>query len=345
MGKFITIVEIARQLGVSHSTVSRALRDNPRISKATRKKVQALAEELGYHANSMANQMSQGRSGIIGVIVPDLSIYFFPKVVEGIQETLEKQGYSMLLFNTQEKLESEVKAIDSCLKHRVDGVLAAISMQTKTFSHFDELIKCEIPLVFFDRVANFLPVPKVVANDHQAAYDATRFLIDSGCSRIAHITGSINLNNSNNRLYGYMDALKDSGFEVIESLIHYYEFEQSSIDKFLVRAVKNYPDFDGLFVFNDYVANYAVNVLSKLGVSIPQDLSVIGFSDEPVATYMTPQLSSVQQVSTRMGKLASEKIMSILDGSDAISDEKIVISQELVLRETTKGKVPGVGTK
>lgn len=133
-----------------------------------------------------------------------------------------------------------------------------------------------------------------------------------------------------------MDALKDNGFDIIEELIHYYEFEQSSIDEFLNRAVKNYPDLDGLFVFNDYVANYAVNVLNKIGLKIPDDISVIGFSDEPVATYMTPQLSSVQQVATIMSDLVSKKIISLLDGSELISDEKIIIKQELVLRETTK---------
>lgn len=165
-------------------TVSRALKDNPRISEATRKRVRKVADDLGYHPNSIGKQMRQGRSRIIGVIVPDLSIHFFPKIIEGIQSTLEKHGYSILLFNTEEKLGREEKAVKSCLGHRVDGVLAAISMQTKSFSHYEELLKCQIPVVFFDRVANFLPVPKVVTTDHQAAYDATSYLIDSGCKRI-----------------------------------------------------------------------------------------------------------------------------------------------------------------
>ncbi len=298
--------------------------------------VKNLAEKLGYHTNSMALRLSKGKSQLIGVIVPDLSISFFSKIVEGILETVQKEDYSILLLNTQESFEKEKEAVETCLKHRVDGVLAAITMQTKNFDHYERLIKYEVPLVFFDRVANFLPVPKVVANDHQSAFNATKHLIDSKCKCIAHITGSINLNNSNNRLYGYMDALAEHGLDVNESLIHYYEFEPSSIDKFLKKTIKKYPNLDGLFVFNDYVANYSINVLTKMGKKIPEDISVFGFSDEPVATYMTPQLSSVKQVASKMGRLAGQKMISILNYDEAVVNEKVVINPELILRETTK---------
>jgi len=337
MGKYVTVTEIAKQLGLSHSTVSRALSNNPRISKATREKVQELAKELGYHPNSMAHQLSHGKSLIIGVIVPDLSVSFFSKIVECIQVIVQKEDYCILLFNTMESLEKEQQAIETCLKHRVDGVLAAITMQTKTFEHYERLIRYEVPLVFFDRVANFLSVPKVVANDHKSAYSATKYLIDSGCQCIAHITGSINLNNSNNRLYGYMNALEDHGIEINESLIHYYEFKPLSIDGFLKKIIKKYP-LDGLFVFNDYVANYSINVLTKLGKKIPDDISVFGFSDEPIATYMTPQLSSVGEVASKMGRLAAQKLISIIKQEEAMVNEKIVIDPGLVIRGTTRLK-------
>lgn len=339
MGKYITITEMARQLGLSHSTISRALSNHPRISQTTRKMVQDLANELGYQANSTANQLSKGQSQIIAVIVPQLSIHFFSRVVESIQKVLNETEYSLLLFNTEESLKEEIRAVQTCLKHRVDGVLVAISKETKKFDHFEKLLKHEVPLVFFDRVANFLPVPKVIANDYQAAFNATKHLLDTGCTQVAHITGSINLNNSNNRLYGYLDALGSFQIPVNEALIHYYDFELSSIDKFLKKTLTKYPQLDGLFVFNDYVANYAVNVLSKLGKRVPEEVSVIGFSDEPVATYMRPQLSTVQQVASKMGELAAQKIISILGNHEPMVAEKIVINPELVLRETTKNLV------
>ena len=335
MGKFITITDLAKQLGISHSTVSRALADNPRISAHTKKRVRDLAKELGYQKNSTSHQLSKGKSQIIAVILPDLSIQFFSKVLEGINFVLRDSPYSILLFNTSESIDSEIKAIESCLKHRADGVLAAISMQTKSFEHFEKLIRHEVPLVFFDRVANFLPVPKVIVNDYQASFNATNYLIESGCKQIAHITGSKNLNNSNNRLYGYLDALTGKGIEINEKLIHYYDLKPASVDRFINQLILNFPNLDGLFVFNDYLANYAINLLKNLGKSIPNDISVIGFSDEPVATYMSPQLSTVEQIAHKMGALASQKIISILKHNEPVLDEKIIINPNLVLRETT----------
>ncbi|GAA0880820.1 LacI family DNA-binding transcriptional regulator [Algoriphagus jejuensis] len=339
MGKYVTITEIANQLNLSHSTVSRALSNHPRISAKTRALVQKLAEELEYRANSTAHHLSKGESQIIAVIVPQLSLHFYSKVVEGIQKVLRDTEYSVLLLNTDESLEEEIRSVDICLKHRVDGVLVAISRGTKNFDHFQKLLKHEVPIVFFDRVANFLPVPKVITNDYQASFDATNHLLNTGCSYIAHITASINLNNSNNRLYGYLDALASHNIKVRESLVHYYEFELSSIDKFLEKTLKKYPQLDGLFVFNDYVANYAINVLCKMGKRVPDDISVIGFSDEPVATYMSPKLSTVQQVAEKMGELSAQKIISILGKNEPMDSEKIVINPKLILRETTKNLI------
>lgn len=335
MGKYVTITQLAKELELSHSTVSRALNNNLRISEATRMKVQAYAKSRGYFVNSMAHQLSRGKSMIIGVIIPDLTISFYSIVLESLQKQLQKEGYSILLFNTRETLAQEVMAVETCLKHRVDGIIAAISIQSKTFDHFEKVIKHEIPLIFFDRVANFLPVPKVIANDHLGAYNATQYLIKSGCKNIAHITGSINLNNSNNRLYGYLDALKDHDMAVDESVIHYYEFDLYSIDKFLSEMISK-KHIDGLFVFNDYVANYAINYLSSIGAKVPEDVSVFGFSDEPIATYSTPQISTVEQVGEKMGLLASQKMVSILNNNESFVGEKIVINPKLEIRDTTR---------
>lgn len=335
MAKYITLKEIAHQLNLSHTTVSRALKNHPRISQETKEKVKKLAKEMGYIQNPHAQMMMNGQTKSIGVIIPDITIYFFSKIVETLQEKLSNEGYTLLLFNTQESEEKEKEAIKSCLSHRVEGVLAAISMSTKQHQHFEELLKHEIPLVFFDRVINFLPVPKVIADDYRASYEATKYLIDKGCRCIAHITASINLNNSNNRLYGYLDALKDNDIEVNEDLIHYYEMKPSSIEVFCHETLKSYPKLDGVTVFNDYVANNVITVLLDLGKKIPEDISVFGFSDEPIASYVHPQLSSVQQISPKMASLAAQKILSIIKHEEALSSEKILINQSLVIREST----------
>ncbi|UXP32633.1 LacI family transcriptional regulator [Reichenbachiella agarivorans] len=336
MGKYVTLKQLAQQLNLSHTTVSRALHDHPRISQATIQRVKQLADELGYVHNPNAQIMNRGKTKFVGVIIPDITIFFYSKIIETLQIELGRVGYSLLLFNTQENEAEERKAVQSCIEQRVAGVLAAISAGTKQHDHFEKILKHEIPLVFFDRVVNFLPVPKIIADDYRASYQANQYLIEKGCKCIAHVTASIHLNNSNNRLYGYMDALTDKGITVDEQLIKYYEMNPQSIERFLIKTIKNYPQLDGITVFNDYVANVVVNALLKLGKKIPDEISVFGFSDEPIASYMHPQLSSVQQVAPKMASLSAQKLLSIINQDEALTAEKIVINQQLVIRESTK---------
>ncbi|MEQ8241182.1 MAG: LacI family DNA-binding transcriptional regulator [Cyclobacteriaceae bacterium] len=336
MSSYVTIMDIAKELGVSHSTVSRALRDHPRISKKTIAKVKKLADERGYWSNDAVRNITQGHSGIIGIIVPDLSIPFFSRVLLNIQSELFKQNYSALVFNSAESAEAEKVSIEKCLMHRVDGIIAAITIETKDFSTYEKVLKQGVPIVFYDRVSNFLNVPKVVADDYVGSYNANKYLIEQGCKIIAHITGTINLNNSNNRLYGYLDALSENGLKANESLIHYYEFEPSSIDDFLKKVLAKYGHIDAISTFNDYTAYYAVQSLIRLGLKVPDNVFVIGFSNEPIATYMRPSLSTVEEVAPKMGTIAAQKMVSILNGSESLTSQKISILPGLILRETTK---------
>lgn len=335
MSKYVTITGIAKELGLSHSTVSRALRDHPRISKATTERVKKLASELGYWANDAVKNITQGQSRIIGIIIPDLSVPFFSKVLLNIQNELFKHHYSSLVFNCAESAEVEKESIEKCLMHRVDGIVAAITTQTKDFTIYEKVLKQGVPIVFFDRVANFLNVPKIVADDYEASYEANQHLISKGAKIIAHITGTINLNNSNNRLYGYLDALRNSDLESSEDLILYYEFKPDSIDKFISKVLTKYGHIDAISTFNDYTAYYAIECLQKRNIKVPGDVQVIGFSDEPIATYMRPRLSTVEEVAPRMGTLAAQKILAILNRSEEITGHKTSIRPELIIRETT----------
>ena len=336
MGKYVTIVDIAKRLGMSHSTVSRALNNHPRISQVTKERVRAVADELGYWPNDAASGFKKGMSKLIGVIIPDLSTPFFSIILENLQKTLSKSGYSVLLFNTRESFRIEIEAIRKCLNNRVEGILAAITKETSESKHYKEIIKQGVPLVFFDRVINSLPVPKVVIDDYHASFKVNEYLLKSGCKRIAHITGTINLNNSNKRLYGYLDALTNNGFEVNEELVFYYRFKPSSIEQFIKKILRQYPDLDGISVFNDYVAYHTIEALQKNGKKVPQDVSVFGFSDEPIASYTKPQLSSVEQVAPKIGKKAAKKMITILSENKQISNEQIEISPKLILRKSTR---------
>ncbi|MEQ8555093.1 MAG: LacI family DNA-binding transcriptional regulator [Cyclobacteriaceae bacterium] len=335
MGKYHTLNDLANLFGVAPSTVSRALKDNPRIGKSLRVKIQKKAKELGFRPNRFANILQTNKSRLIGMIVPDITLHFYMRIVKEVEHILSENGYELILANSNESGKLEKKIINRLIEQRVDGVLAAISFQTTNTDHFKELLNLNIPLVFFDRVDNFLPVPKIISDDYQAAFDAVTHLIKSGCSTIAHITGTKNLNNSNNRLYGYLDALQKHQIPVHDDLILYYKFDQTAIDKFLDKVTVKHPELDGIFVFNDYAANRATQHLLKIGKKIPEQISIIGFSDEPVASYMTPQLSTVQDISSKMGSMACDQLFHMID-NDVLLDEKHTISQELVLRGTTK---------
>ena len=335
MGKYHTLNDLAALFNVAPSTISRALKDNPRIGKELRLKIQNKAKQLGFRPNRYANILQTNKSHLIGMIVPDITLHFYMRIVKEVEQVLSASGYELILANSNESIKKEKKIIQRLIEKRVDGILAAISFETSKTNHFQELLDLKIPLVFFDRVDNFMPVPKIISDDYKAAYDAVSYLIKSGCSTIAHITGTKNLNNSNNRMYGYLDALQKHGLEVKDDLILYYKFDQSAIDKFLDKITIKYPNLDGIFVFNDYAANRATQHLLKIGKKIPDEISIIGFSDEPVASYMTPQLSTVQDISSKMGLMACEQLLNMID-NDVLPDEKHTISQELVLRGTTK---------
>ncbi len=337
MGKYSTISQLAESLGVSPSTVSRALKDHPKISKKTKQRIWEKAKEAGFYPNRYADVLRNNQTYLIGVLVPDLTLPFFSRVLSGIDSYLKGTGYSIVLGHSEENLEKEIELIDQFIMLRVDGVIAALSKESGQTQHFEKLLEQEIPLVFYDRVVNFLNVPRIVSNDYQAAYNAAEYLIKSGCRRIAHITASKNLNNSNNRLYGYMDALKNNGMDVNEELIYYFEFDHSTIERFLNDVLQTFPDLDGIFGFNDFVANTTINYLMKKGKKIPEEISVIGFSDEPIATYMTPQLSTVEDIAPAMGKEAGMAMLKLLKKQESVID-KIILDQNLILRQTTKNE-------
>ncbi len=335
MGKYATLTELAKSLGVAPSTVSRALQDHPRISKQMKELIRQRVMESGFVPNKYAQVLKDNRTRMVGVVVPDLTPNFYSRVLSAIYAQFHGTGYSIVLGHSEERLENEVELVEKFLSLRVDGVIAALSKESNHVRHFEKLIRQGIPLVFYDRVSHFLETPRIISDDYEAAFKATEHLIKTGCKTIAHITASRNLNNSNNRLYGYLDALKANGLDMQEDLIFYYEFDQSSIERFLQVVLMNHPNLDGLFVFNDYAAYTAIHHLLKLGKRIPDEISVIGFSNEPISDYMTPQLSTVGDIASTMGHESARVLLHNMEHEDQIMS-KVVLKQELVLKETTR---------
>ena len=343
----ITIHDIARELNFTPGTVSRALNDNPRISIETKRRVKKKAAELKYQPNKIASSLRSGKSHTIGVIIPSAQINFFGYVVHGIELMASLNGYSILLFQTEETTILEKKAIETFVNARVDGILASIAKETSDFSHYQELQKRHIPLVFFDRTNDKMKVPSVVIDDYKGAFMATEHLIGNGYTRIAHVSGPQHINGFRDRLNGYMDALKKHKIKVDKKLIYpgdlLIESGRAAVDYFF--RLTNIPD--AVFAVEDYTALGLIKGLKERKIKIPGEFGVIGFANENFDEHITPSLSSVDQRTVQMGKEALSLLMNIIAIKENKTvmkvQDKIILQPVMHYRDSSKGKqVPGI---
>ncbi|MFT5914286.1 MAG: LacI family transcriptional regulator [Flammeovirgaceae bacterium] len=335
----VTIKDIAAELGISPSTVSRALKDHPDISNATKKAVKELAEKWDYEPNSIALSLRSQKSNIIGVIVPQLVHHFFSTVISGIEDVAYSAGYNVMICQSNEKSEREVANIKALVSSRAEGLIVSFSKETEDFSHFQKLQKRGIPLVFFDRISEEMDTHSVIVDDFGGAFKATEHLIQMGRKRIAHLGGPDNLMISQNRSDGYVEALEQNKMKVDKSLIVSCEADESQLEagstgmKKLL-SLKKVPD--AVFANNDMVAIGAMRAIKEAGLTVPKDIAVIGYSDWPIASLMTPPLSSVAQPGYEMGKVAAEILINQIKnpGEEFDLDSKI-LETEVIAREST----------
>jgi LacI family transcriptional regulator len=337
----ITIKDIAAELGISPSTVSRALKDHPDISNSTKKAVKELAEKWDYEPNSIALSLRSQKSNIIGVVVPQLVHHFFSTVISGIEDVAYEAGYNVMICQSNEKYEREVADIKALVSSRAEGLIVSFSKETKDFSHFQKLQKRGAPLVFFDRISEEMDTHSVIVDDFGGAFKATEHLIQLGCKRIAHLGGPDNLMISQNRLDGYIEALEQNKMKVDKSLIINCEAGESEMEAGEVKMkellkLKKRPD--AVFANNDMAAIGAIRAIQQAGLNVPKDIAVIGYSDWPVASLMTPSLSSVAQPGYEMGKVAAEILINQIKnpGGEFDLDSKILETKVIVRDSTTK---------
>jgi LacI family transcriptional regulator len=337
----ITIHDIARELNLTPGTVSRALNDNPRISTETKRRVKKKAAELKYQPNKIASSLRSGKSHTIGVIIPSAQMNFFGSVVHGIELMASLNGYSVLLFQTEETTILEKKAIETFLSARVDGILASIAKETFDFSHYKELQKRHIPLVFFDRTNEKLKVPSVVVDDYKGAFLATEHLIQNGYTRIAHVSGPQHIKGFHDRLNGYLDALKKHKLKVDKKLIYpgdiSIESGRAAVDYFF--KLTEIPD--AVFAVEDYTALGFIKGLKERKIKIPGEFGVIGFANENFGEHITPSLSTVDQQTVQMGKEALGLLMNMItikEGKTNIElQDKIILKPLMQYRESSAG--------
>jgi LacI family transcriptional regulator len=334
-----TIHDIARKLNITASTVSRALKDHPRISTETKKAVLKTAEKLNYQPNHIAAALRNGKSNIIGIIVPTADRTFFSSVVRGIEEIANTSKYNVMICQTYDSYEKEMDTVEALLNARVDGIIASFAKNTTNFDHFLKVKERGIPLILFDRSNDALEVSHVVVDDFLGAYKATEHLIQQGCRRVAHFTNTRKISIYKERLRGYREALLDNGLPYDESLVVESNLQledgRNSMEQMLQRA--EIPD--GVFSASAYGILGAMQVLKEKGIRIPEEVALVGFSNEPFTSFTEQALTSVDQHSMRMGNAAAEIFLEeITSSNQKFIPQKIVLKPELIIRQSSLRK-------
>jgi LacI family transcriptional regulator len=332
----ITIHDIAEILGINSSTVSRALNNSSRVAQKTKDKVLKKATELGYQRNHLASNLRKSKTFTLGVIVPRISRHFFSSAIAGIEETAFKAGYNVIICQSLESLEREQSIIDTLLANRVDGVLISISMETENYNHFKGLQQRNIPFVFFDRHCNIPKNSKVVIDDFEAAYTATEHLIKQNSTKIAHFCGPQNLEIYKNRLKGYKDALKKNNIPFREELVITSSLMEDDGAKNIKKILALPYKVDGLFCANDVVAIGAIKYLKKLAITIPEEIAIVGFSNEITSSVIEPSLTTINQSGFEIGNIATNLLLDkISNDLKKQIHETIIVKTNLIERKSS----------
>lgn len=308
----VTIHDVAEKLNITFSTVARALNDHPSISEKTKKNVREIADKLGYTQNKLASSLRSGRTNIIGIMVPTLDRTFFSSVIVGIEKIMNQNGYNILLYQSNENLEHEKAGIETFLQSRVDGIVASISQETFDPTHFESILKRDIPLIFFDRHIKELKTPSVTIDDYKGGFIATEHLIKQGYKDIVHITAEEPLNIFKERLRGYKDALIAYSIPINEELIIKGKFSLEFGQSVIRRLVHQHIKFDAVFALEDFTAMGVIQELKNRRFLIPSEVGVIGFANEAFGKLVSPQLSSIDQQSHLMGEEVARLFLRVL---------------------------------
>jgi LacI family transcriptional regulator len=309
----VTIKDIARALNLSTSTVSRALRDSYEISPETKRLVMEYAERINYRPNPIALSLKGSSSRALAVIVPQIANNFFSQAINGIEAIAYNRGYHVIIFQTHESYERELANMQQAVSRRVDGLLLSLSSETSDVSHIRALQEQGLPLVLFDRVADELNVTQVVADNFGGAYAATSHLLQTGRRRIAHLTIPPYLSIAQERLAGYRAALEQYGVPYDENLVRYGTFGPDEADQLVDELLAQSPRPDAFFTASDRLALGCLSALRHRGISIPEEMSLIGFTNLQAAELLNPPMSTVTQPAQEIGQIAAERLIDLIE--------------------------------
>lgn len=333
----ITIHNLAYELKISASTVSRALNNNSRISEKTRQLVQKKAIEMGYRPNILAANLRSKKTNTIGVVVPRIDRYFFSSAISGIEDYAWTKGYNVIISQSNDLLVKEISCVHTLFNNRVDGLIISISMQTDEDKHLRLFSEKNIPILFFDRFCPTIDSDRILVDDFNSGYKITRHLIERGCKRIAHIAGPELLNIYKDRKDGYIKALTDAGIPIIEGYLEVTDLTKKEGIQAFTRLMNLPNPPDGVFCANDTTALSALEYCQKNNLKVPGDVALFGFSDEPFSVAVTPSLSTVKQPGYQMGFQAAQKIIHRIGNPRAIIPfEQIVLPTTLIIRDSSR---------
>jgi len=335
--KDITIYDLAEQLNISATTVSRGLQNHPAINEKTRKRISDLAAELGYRSNKFASNLRKQKTNTLGVIVPRLNSLFMSSVISGIERIANNAGYNLIISQSFEKEAKEQTNAKTMFNSRVDGLIVSLSSDTKDYSHFDTFIKKNIPVIFFDRIAEEVKSAQVLIDNFKAGYAVTAHLIAQGCKEILHITGNTTRNVYRDRMEGYQKALSDHNIMYQPDLVISNDLSEQAIKDTLVNDILKRQHLpDGLFITNDSAAAVALSVLREAGLRVPEDIALAGFNNDLISRVTEPAITTINYPGNEMGENIARILINHLDGEGKLSfTNTVVLDAELIIRASS----------
>ncbi len=315
----LTIKDIAKKLGVSVSTVSRALKDHPDISEKTKALIRNFANEMNYRPNVLALSLRKQKSNTIGLIIPEIVHHFFSSVISGIEDLTYREGYNLIICQSNENQFRESTNLQTLIDHRVDGIIVSMSKSTTNFNHFKKAWEDGIPMVFFDRICDAIETDRVVMDDFEGGRLATEYLINKGCRNILHLAAAPNLLIGRNRRDGYIEALRQYSIPVRDKFILKCDTREEvlTMQNHILSLVSQ---IDAIFAVNDSTAIAVIQMLRRNGYKVPEDIRVIGFGDGPIATIVEPALTTVEQKGYDMGREAVRLLLQRLNNPNVPID-------------------------
>jgi LacI family transcriptional regulator len=346
MKKKTTLSDIAKKLNVTPSTVSRALDDHPRISDSTKKAVLRIAHQLNYQPNTIASALRKGKSNIIGVIVPTSDRQFFASIIRGIEEIVRNEGYNLIICQSDEQTSKEKEKIDALLQIQVDGIIASVAKETTDYDHFKKIRNRGVPLVLYDRIGESLEANAVVINDYLGGYIAVEHLIQQDCKKIAHFAGQQHIGIYQERMRGYLEAMKAYNIPfneewVIESDLIDDTQKILELGKEMTQQLLKLPERpDAIFSASDFAALGAIQFLNEKKISIPDEIALVGYSNDFASSIIEPGLTSIDQYTKQMGNMAAKHFLNQINikSGEQFTPELTLLTPELVIRASSLRK-------